>query len=422
MKKLATRISILLIILQTLFIFGCKPNSSKTNFIIWTDRPEFVSYTELFNSMQEKTKAIVVYKKNLANSFPIAKDEEKPDLVVGSWLKNERIRKNFRALDSLLSKDKVDSSAIYSSLFKYGQHSGKQFLLPVSFNLPLVIFSTKNENLIENKYTLTLDELRDLGALFNSKNSSGVFTKMGFAPSWDKEFVYEVSKKYGQCFKEKGTSFTWDKNKLDSAVDYVKNWTLTKNDSTTSEQDFQFKYLYTPKYRQIAAERTLFAYTTSEDFFNIASEQLGDIDFRWLEINKTLPATDDIVSMAIYKNAKNSRRAEDFILWFFKAENQKLMLERAKKMDLDTVTFGISSGFSSIQSVTEYIFPSYYRNLLGNLPSAQKISAPQSFPARWDSLKERVIYPYFTNATNTDTTKRNPTMESLLNAWSKQFD
>lgn len=422
MKTPVAKLSILLIIFQTLFFFSCNANASQDTFIIWTDRQEFVSYTELFNSMQAKTKAVVVYKERLANSLPPAKDEEKPDLVIGSWLKNEKTRKNFRPTDNLLSPDSVDANSIYPSLLKYGQSSGKQYLLPVSFNLPLVIFSTKNESLIPNKYSLTLDNLRDLGAVFNTKNSNGFYTRMGFAPSWDEDFIYEVSKQYGQCFKEKGTSFTWDEQKLKQTIEYVKDWTTTKNDSTTAEQDFEFKYLYTPKYRQIAAERTLFAYTTSEELFNIPFEQLGEIDFRWLNINESLPAKDDIVSMAIYKKSKNPSKAESFIRWFFKAENQKLMLERAKKMDLDTVTFGISSGFSSIQSVNEHFFPSYYRNLLGNLPSAKLIAAPQSFPTRWESLKQRVIYPYFMNAVNTDMTGKNQSMESLLNAWSKQFD
>ena len=49
------------------FFTGCNLKSQKTDtFVIWTDRKEFVSYTELFNSIQDKTKAIIVYKDRLA--------------------------------------------------------------------------------------------------------------------------------------------------------------------------------------------------------------------------------------------------------------------------------------------------------------------------------------------------------------------
>ena len=55
---------------------GCKTNSHKNTFIIWTDRKVMVSYAELFNSSQNKTKAIIVFKTGLSNSLPPARDEE----------------------------------------------------------------------------------------------------------------------------------------------------------------------------------------------------------------------------------------------------------------------------------------------------------------------------------------------------------
>lgn len=403
--------------------FGCKTqDNSPDTFIIWTDREEFVSYSELFNSIQDKTKAIIVYKKRLASSLPPAKDEEKPDLIAGSWLKNDSTRKLFRPLDSLLSKDSIDVSTLYAPLVEYGKIFGSQYLLPVSFNLPLFVFSSKNEDKIPNQHSLSLEQIKELAGDFNAVNKKGFYTKMGFAPSWDDEFLYEVAKKFGPCFKQKGNGFVWDEKKLSEAVKYIRAWTAEKNSSTTAEQDFEFKYLYTPKYRQIAEGRTLFSYITSSDLFKISFEQLGEVDFRWLSINGSIPAKDDIVSMAIYKHAKNPKQAENFIRWFFQEKNQKLLLERSAKMHLDTATFGIVSGFSTIKGVNERIFPTFYRNLLGNLPAEEKIAAPQAFPPRWQSIKERVIFPYLNNAIKTDSDKKNLTMESLLNTWSKQFD
>lgn len=423
MNKILHALSITVLIAAISLLPGCQSSSGKKNtFIIWTDREELVSYTELFNSLQDKPKAIVVYKERLANALPPAKDEAKPDLVIGSWLKNSRTRRLFRPLDSILSKDSVDTSAIYASLLEYGKTAGKQYLLPVSFNLPLVIYSTKNENKLPDKYFLSLDQIRDTAGDFNSVNKDGFYTNMGFAPSWDREFIYETTKQFGRCFTEKGTAFEWDADKLSQAVEYVRSWTLAKNKDTAAEQDFQFKYLYTPKYRQIASERTLFAYTTSNELFSIPFEQLGETGYRWLTINGSLLANDDIVSMAVYTGAKNPEHASEFIRWFFQEENQKAMLERNSAMSLDTATFGIASGFSSIASVNEKVFPSYYHILLGNLPVQDNLVAPQGFPARWQSLKERVIYPYLAAATNTDSTKKGESMETLLNSWLKQFE
>lgn len=423
MKKTFGASFLLSAFLTGFFFTGCNLKSEKTDtFVIWTDRKEFVSYTELFNSIQDKTKAIVVFKDRLALSLPPEKDEEKPDLVVGSWLKNSKTRKLFRPLDSILSEDCIDSSTIYSPLLEYGRMAGKQFLMPVSFNLPLLIFSSKNEDKIQSQYSLSIEQVKEIAGEFNAKNKQGFYTRMGFAPSWDDDFLYEVTKEFGPCFKHKGTSFTWDSAKLDEAVAYIRDWTTQKNTDTTSEQDFEFKYLYTPKYRQIAAERTLFAYTTSSSLFRISFEQLGDIDFRWLSINGGIPAEDDIVCMALYKSAKKPQQAQDFIKWFFQEQNQKLMLERSFKMKLDTITFGIANGFSSVKGVNEHLFPTYYRSLLGNLPAEDRIVAPDIFSSRWQSIKERVIFPYLNGAIKTDSTAQAPTMESLLNTWLKQFE
>ena len=402
---------------------GCKAgDEAPGSFIIWTDRAELVSYCELFNSVQDKTKAVVVFKERLALSLPPAKDEEKPDLIVGSWLKNDKTRKLFRPLDSLLSPDCIDTSSFYAPLIEYGKISGSQYLLPVSFNLPLFVFSSKNEDKIPNQFSLSLDQIKEISGEFNSVNSKGFYTLMGFGPSWDDEFLYEATKEFGQCFKQKGTSFVWNEKLLSEAVEYIRNWTSEKNTSTSAEQDFEFKYLYTPKYRQIAEGRTLFAYTTSDELFKISFDQLGGVDFRWLSVAGGIPAEDDLVSIALYKNAGNPRQAEEFIRWFFQEANQKVLLERSAAMQLDTATFGIAGGFSSIRGVNEHVFPAFYRNLLGNLPTEDKITAPEAFPARWQSLKERVIFPYLNDAIKTDSDRKNLSMESLLNTWSKQFD
>ena len=391
-------------------------------FLIWTDCKELVSYTELYNTIHGKSKAVVVYKEHLASSLPPAKDEEKPDLVVGSWLKNSQTRRLFRPLDKLLSEDNIDSSTFYSPLLKYGVLAGKQYLLPVSFNLPLFIFSSKNEDKIPDPYSLSVEQVKEIAGEFNAQNKKGLYTRMGFAPSWDDEFLYEVTKIFGPCFKIKGNELTWDSEKLEKAVSYIKEWTKQKNTDSTAEQDFQFKYLYTPKYRQIAAERTLFAYTTSSSLFRVSSEQLGDISFRWLSGNGNIPVKDDIVCLALYHSTKNARQAEAFVKWFFQEQNQKSMLERSAKMKLDTATFGIASGFSAIKGVNEHLFPTYYTNLLGNLPAEDKLEAPQAFSERWQSLKERVVFPYLNGVIKTDGGEKTESLEKLLNTWSKQFE
>mgnify|MGYP002862168764 CR=1 FL=1 len=390
--------------------------------VIWTDRPELASYVELFNVSQNKAKAVVVYKSRLANSLPPAKDEARPDVIIGSWLKNVHIKKNFAPLNPLFIKGQFDPDMVYQPLLDYGKSAGRQYLLPLSFNLPVVIFSVRNMQLLPDSYMLTPDEIRDTAAAFNVKNDHDIYTKMGFAPSWDSEFLYTVAKLNGAHFKEKANTFIWDKESLEKTVDYIRDWTKSANTSTAAEQDFAFKYLYTPKYRQVDSGRCLFAYGTSSSLFSISYEQLGSIDFRWVQKDEQIPVEDSIVMVGIYRHSFNNAPAKAFLLWLFQEETQKQLLERAASMKLSSADFGIAGGFSSLRDVTERVFPLYYRTLLGNLPPENALQAPHSFPTRWTSLRDRTIIPYLEEATKTDSKKAVLPIEERINSWSKQFD
>lgn len=399
---------------------GCADRRAKP-VIIWTDRAEIASYVELFNAQQPKTRAVVVYKSSLVSALPPARDEKNPDIIIGSWLKDSRLKKNFVPLENLFDQKNLNPTTIYPSLLAYGSVGTHQYLLPVSFNLPLVIFSAKNTDIIPDAYMLTTDVIRDTAAAYNAKNDHDIYTNMGFAPSWNPDFLYVAAKMNGLSFKEKKGDYQWDSTILAKTIDYMKAWTTEKNTSTTAEQDFAFKYLYTPDYRQVESGRCLFAYTSSEALFAVPYEQLGDIDFRWIEKNKFVPVKDDIVMMGVFKHSDNTQAAQTFLLWLMQEETQRAILERTERMQLNINTFGIAGGFSAVRMVNERTFPTYYRNLLGNLPAQGAIQAPPSFPVRWTSFKERVVIPYLQDASNT-ALNQTPSLEERITAWSMQFD
>ncbi|WP_407428148.1 hypothetical protein [Treponema sp.] len=396
--------------------------SSSKPVVIWTDRPEIVSYIEFFNVAQNKSKAVVVYKEKLAASLPPVKDEQNPDIVIGSFLRNSRSKKNFASLDRVFNRRGINPDTIYGPLLEYGKISGRQYLIPVSFNIPTMIFSGKNEKLIGEKVFIDCDEIRDSGAVFNQKSSEDVYVKMGYAPSWDSDFAYEVAKMTGAGFTDKGNVFQWNKELLSQSIEYLKNWSLDKNTDTESEQEFSFKYLYAPKHKLVASERCLFAYTSSNDIFGISSEQLESIDFKWLSKNGKIFVKDEITMLGLYKKSKNTEKAYQFIQWFFLESTQKNLIDRAMQMKLGTQTFGICNGFSSVKTVNERVFPAYYKTLLGKMPAADILTAPLPLPSRWESLKERVIVPYITESISTEQPAIIKSIDERLILWRNQFN
>ena len=214
-----------------------------------------------------------------------------------------------------------------------------------------------------------------------------------------------------------------EKKKRVELADKLKDWIFTENESAQTEQDFAFKYLFMPYYRQVISDRTLYAYTTSDQLFKTIKNQDFGIDYRWVVQNKKIPIEDSMIMLGIYKECRNQPGATEFISWFFNVDNQQKILERKEKLNLDTELFGISGGFSSIRDVTEHILPVFYTHLLTNLPPSQMLSVPQKLPARWDSYKSLVIEPYLRSVITAQPEETVMSIEDLESEWRRKvFD
>ncbi len=399
-------------------------SNKNSTLIIWTDRQELAAYTELFNTTHKDVKAIAIYKETLAASLPPSKKEIQPDLIIGSWLKGSITRKYFSPVDYLFKENPSFKNSFYPQMIEYGVLNEKQYLIPLSFNLPIMVFAQQNEQTINNEHVLSLDMIKKTAAEFNSNGRDESYSTIGYAPSWDKDFLYEATKIFGAKYQEKGLAFSWNNEAIESTVKYMRDWTLQYNQDTSTETDFQFKYLYIPKYKQLSSGRCEFAFMTSDQFFTLSNEQAMGLTFRWLVgENETVMVEDNIVTMGIFKKSKNKKAAEIFLKWISSESSQADLIKRTINMNLDTVSFGIAGGFSAIKNVNSNVFPSHYRELLGNLPGEQSMELPLILPHRWPILKEKVIETYLQTTTNTNLdleTEEYETMEDLVED-SKRF-
>lgn len=411
-------IKTVMIFFASLLVLSCKKKEIP-HIVIWTDNIEFMSYVEHFNSTHKDLKAVVVYKKEVAKFLPVAKDEIQPDIVVGSWLMNSNVRKNFEPVDFFFKESKLSLLDFYNQLLEYGKMNNRQYLLPVSFNLPAMVFNKKNETLVGTDHFLTLDQVKLTSAGLNNKTDKNVYTSMGYGPSWDSDFLYLVSKLNGAAYHEKGSSFMCDEEAISKTITQIKDWTIARNTDTSSEQNFQFRYLYMPKYNQVTSGRCLYAFLTSDEIFTLTKAQSSSLSFRWIIQNEKIPVEDNLVTMGIYKEAENPRIAEKFIEWFMNEDTQKQLIERTENMKLNTTNFGIAGGFSSLKQVNEKNYPAFYRELFGNLPPENYICVPNILPARWESILSNVIKPYLADSTKTDAVSVK-SLRERISEWEKQ--
>lgn len=401
------------------FVTGCK-SSADNRIIIWTNCREFAQYAELFNRTHKDNNAVIVYKENPAASLPPAKDELIPDLIIGPWLRNDNIDDNFRPLDYIFDNQILNTSVFYPQMLEAGIKDDRQFLFPVSFNLPVMMFSKDNEELITENYTLTLEQIREIGSEYNSKNYRDVYQQIGFTPLSNEGFLCLAAKLNDADFREEEGKITYSVPKLVDTAEKLKDWVVTENTSPQEEEDFAFKYLYMPDYRQIKSDKTLFAYTTSNELFKILKDQSSEIDYRWISEDGRIPMEDSFVMMGIYKDCENQVGATEFIKWFFNEKSQKSILERKEKFDLDTELFGIAEGFSSLKNVTEHILPLFYTELLTNIPSSQMVSVPNQLPPQWNTYKKYVIDAYLRNYIWAEEGEKIPSLNDLEKEWHKK--
>lgn len=405
-------------VISTVFLGACQkaPERQDNRVVIWTSCSEFAQYIELFNKTHKDNSAILVYKENPALSLPPAKDELPPDIIVGSWLRTETPQKLYKPLDYIFDNKKLTSDIFYTSLFNSGKKGKIQYLLPVSFNLPAIIFAAENRDLVPDSYTLSLEQIRQTASQYNQKNKkTDAYTRIGFTPLSNTDFLYLTTKIYDADFHEYKGTIDWDSNNLAKATSELKDWIKTENTSAQTEEDFAFKYLFMPYYRQVTSGRTLYAYTTSDQLFKVMKDQNLQLDYRWVVQDKKLHIEDSLMMMGIYRHAKNQIGATEFITWFFQPENQQAILERKDRLNLETEMFGISGGFSAVRDVTEHILPVFYTQLLTNLPPAQMLTVPEQLPARWESYKSMVVEPFLRSvitAQEGDTITPIPDLES----------
>jgi len=380
-------------------VFGIFLNSCslfvKEKIILWTDQPEAAAYVEYFNSLHNFSKVEICYKENILKELSDIKKQpaaQHPDLVMGYRLNSLNSSENYRSLDKLLGDDKIDPKNFYTGILSTGRENGRQMLLPVSFNLPTLIFNRKiNEKV--SSITISLDEIKNLCKEFNKTQGSHL-KKLGFSPFWNEDFIYYVAVLFGNSFsKREEGNINVEDAKIKDAQNYIFSWIKEINGGYKIERAFTEKYINVPMYKLVDDGRILFAFISSKDLLSIPEEKRKDLTFRWLSYKDKIPVEDDILYAGISAAAENRRGAEIFMKWLFTPSVQKelIKINHFKRLNI----FGVCNGFSAFKKVTEREIPNESQMFLGHIPPADFLIFPEPKPADWNSTKERLISEWF---------------------------
>lgn len=376
-----------------LVLASCSPDRNSA--VLMTDSPEFAFYVDAFNASQDRYRLTLQFRGNVPKALA-QETANPPTLAVGRFLTNDQARSRFVNLDYLFRELLVNPSGVYQGLLQRGEFDGRQLLLPVSFNMPLVAWKRGEPSPAKDNFVISLDEIRAAGAAKNQIAGSA-FTRMGFSPRWDPDFLLLYARLSGAAFRE-GSPLAWSDEGLAAAILSLRAWSSEVNRSAADEEDFQFKYLYLPRNLSVQEGRIAFAYMDSSQFFLLSEERRAALEYRWIAKGTAIPVLEDAVYAGILRKGRGRAAAESFLKWFFREETQRYLLEKTRAMRTSETIFGLAGGFSSIRSVNEKVLPGFYPSLLGHLPPPEYIEAPPTLPPDWIDLAGRVLKPFLLNA------------------------
>ncbi len=405
--------SLLIVIPLILFFLSCSSNFNST-IILWTDKPEMAAYVEEFNSVQDKYRIEIVYKKEPGNA--LARTDYPGDLVISEFLNSPGTIEQFSSLTDVYDENKLDLSIFYSGLLDLGYIKDELYLLPISFNLPTVMFKRTIDSEDIPSFYMNHEEMKNSSKNFN-KTSNTNFEVLGFSPRWENEVLFINSVLIGTNYQMLSTGvLSWDRQKLLDSIELSRNWSEDTNGGLENEEEFTTKFLYDPSYKLIEENRIRFYYSNLVNFFGIAPEKRKNLDFRWLAADNKIPVLGNILFAGIPGNAKNRKGATSFIHWFFDSVTQKKLLKSSQIKRMDT--FGFANGFSSLPEINKNELAIIYPNLVGKIPRESSLIFPKALPLYWVELKTRVINPWLYEQTG-----KNPpgiTLQEVIEDWLKQ--
>jgi len=390
---------------------SCRAGSNTA--VLWTDRPEFAFYAAYFNAAQDKYKIEVRYFQSVAQE--LAASAQRPDIVAASWLRSASTKTLFKPLDSLFSRDGLDRALFYPQLLALGTSGRKQYLLPVNFNIPAIIFQREFSDSQASPFTIELEEIKERGQTFNAV-ANNTFSKMGFSPLLNAEFLLIVANFFGTDFQE-ASPITWNDDAMGRAIAWIQQWITEANTSIQMEDSFVSKFYFEPPEKLVNAGRVLYIHMNSDRFFALPEERRMNLDFRWLMANGMIPLDEWSVYFGIIRRTQARSAAQAFAQWFFTAETQRMLLDEKRRQRLSDTSFGIAGGFSAMRTVTERVFPQFYPALLGRMPPDNFLAPTNILPGNWLEIKERVILPYLQDrARHSDHSEIKP-LERRITDW-----
>lgn len=362
------------------------------SFVIWGDRPEYIVYVDYYNNLDSQNRGVFRYKENILPDHIERNDA--PDIIIARNIAYHSAKRAMRTIPRSIINGGGEKELFYNNLLAAGTIGRNQNLVPISFNVPIIVFDRTQpppEFVISS--TFTLDQLRRGGEQLNLYNEE-VLSRVGFSPQWDAGFLYLGTKIYGANYREdRQGNIRWDEEEIFDALRYFRGW----NSEIASDELERFivRYIREPLDKRLADQRIGFFV---DNIVNYSKLDAGQFDFRPIANATGVFIDEDMTFIGIHKYGKSNTQAQNFIRWLLQQETQAALIAHTHAYGTDL--FGFANGLSTLKDISVRIIPQYYPWLIGSIPNISNTPTPAYPPKYWNRIRDEVVRPWLQNFLN----------------------
>jgi len=390
MRSLPQTISALAILSVLTLNLGC---SGHRDMKLLTDRAELALAAEIYNVENDGARITLSYTESIsAEKIRF----ENPDVIIG---------KNLSSIDvTYLLRRMKHVYPVYETL--QDSQEGRTHLIPLSFELPLIMGRSETMSKLPDPILVRADELREASRAFSVLSKDGRLLRLAFSPSWNQDFLLDVlATKNPEPFSIDMESI--DEESINQTVMDIRDWIIEGAGDIESDIQFSNRYRYIPDEVSVLNGRILFARTDFEYWNSLPDVINRELDIRYFGGKRSIPVV-SVVRAGIPKRAKSVRAAEDFIEWLMLPSTQSQLMKSWESAGI--TVFGFLGGLSSLQEVNQTVMAQHFPRI--KTPESQFFLAPRYLPIRWARTRGEVIIPWLEAATKSPRTEL-----SLLDAY-----
>jgi len=325
---------------------------------------------------------------------------EKPDVLIGRNLSSMDVVDHLRRMRN--------EYPVYETLQGPRDKKGRAYLIPLSFELPLIMGSEETMSKLSDPVLVRAGEMREASRDFSLLNRDGRLMRLAFSPSWNQDFYLDIlATKDPELFSADMGSV--DEETMNQSIMDIRDWIIEEAGDIESDTQFNQRYRYIPDEVLILNGRILFARTNFEYWNSLPDSVTQKLDIRYFGGPRAIPIT-SVVRAGIPRRTKSAKAAEDFIEWLMLPGTQSRLIELWGSAGV--TVFGFLGGLSSLHEVNQRVISQHFPGM--KTPESQFLRAPQYLPIRWAEIRGEVIIPWL------ETAVVSPQIDySLLDAYEK---